>query len=160
MSSTTAQPSPPANASPVYISSAREETGSNGAPFATETCPFLKCRKKCRRLQELERHIRERHLPYDIYCRQQGCNWTGNRHYALQRHLENKHSGISMPELEAFTNYDAKGLVKQLLNKDINVEQAVGKAQQSLFKKKAVQFGQAAYSTLDASEGTYNHTYS
>ena len=96
--------------------------------------------KKCRRSQELERHIREHHLPYDIYCGQQGCNWTGKRRYALLKHLLDKHSGIPMPEPEAFMIYDAKGLVKQLLNKDIDVEQAVVKAQ-SLFKKKAVRLG-------------------
>ena len=43
-----------------------------------------------------------------------------------------------MPEVEVYMIYDAKGLVKQLLKKEINVEQAVGKAQ-SLFQKKAVQ---------------------
>lgn len=51
-----------------------------------------------------------------------------------------------------------KGLVKQFLNKDINVEQAVGKAQ-SLCKKKGSAIGQAAYSTLDAREGTYSHVF-
>jgi hypothetical protein len=45
-----------------------------------------------------------------------------------------------MPEAEAYTIYDAKELVKQLLNKEIDVEQAVGEAQ-SLFQKKAVQLG-------------------
>ena len=45
-----------------------------------------------------------------------------------------------MPKREAFTIYDASGLVKQLLNKEINVGQAVLDAQ-SLFQKKAVQLG-------------------
>ena len=45
-----------------------------------------------------------------------------------------------MPEVEVYMIYDAKGLVKQLLNKEIDVEQAVGEAQ-SLFQKKAVQLG-------------------
>lgn len=45
-----------------------------------------------------------------------------------------------MPELDASIIYDEKGLVKQLLNKDINVEQAVGEAP-SLFQEKAVQLG-------------------
>ena len=45
-----------------------------------------------------------------------------------------------MPHLEAFTIYDASGLVKQLLNKHINVAQAVVDAQ-SLFQEKAVQLG-------------------
>ena len=58
----------------------------------------------------------------------------------LQKHLENKHSRVSMPELDASIIYDAMGLVKQHLNKDINVEQAVGEAR-SLFQEKAVQLG-------------------
>ena len=47
-----------------------------------------------------------------------------------------KHSGVT-PELEAFI-YDVKGLVKQLLNKEINVEQAVSRVH-SLFKEKTAQ---------------------
>jgi hypothetical protein len=43
-----------------------------------------------------------------------------------------------MPEL--FTIYDAKGLVKQLLNKEIDVEQVVGDAR-LLFQQQAVQLG-------------------
>jgi hypothetical protein len=88
----------------------------------------------------MERHIREHHLPYNIYCEQPGCNWTGHRRYALQGHLTHKHAGALMPEVEAYMIYDANGLVKQLLNKEIDVEQAVGEAQ-SLFQKKAVQLG-------------------
>jgi hypothetical protein len=45
-----------------------------------------------------------------------------------------------MPGLELFVIYDATALVKQLLNKEINVEQAVGEAR-SLFQKKAVELG-------------------
>ena len=120
--------------------SAREETGSKETPIGTEACPFPKCRKKCRRPQELERHVREHHLPYEIYCQQLGCNWTGNRRYALHNHLVHKHSGVPMPELEAITIYDAKGLVKQLLSKRIDVEQAVSKAR-LLFQKRAMQLG-------------------
>ena len=45
-----------------------------------------------------------------------------------------------MPGLGVYMIYDAKELVKQLLRKDINVEQAVGKAR-SLFQKKAVELG-------------------
>jgi hypothetical protein len=92
---------------------------------------------KCGRPQELERHIRQ-HLPHYIYCEQLGCNWTGNRLYALRIHLADKHSGVPVPELELFTIYDAKGLVKRLLNKEINVERAVREAR-SLFQEKAVQ---------------------
>ena len=42
--------------------------------------------------------------------------------------------------LEALTIYDAKGLVKQLLNKEIDIEQVVVDAQ-SLFQIKAAQLG-------------------
>ena len=154
MSSTTAQPSgpsPPVSVMPASMmsfedayfidtSSAREETGLKEIPIATEACPFPKCRKKCRRQQELERHLREHHLPCHLYCKQLGCNWTGDRRYALQNHLVRKHSGVPTPELEEFTIYDAKGLVKQLLSKDINVEQAVIKAR-LLFQKRAMQLG-------------------
>ena len=42
--------------------------------------------------------------------------------------------------LEAPTIYDAKGLVKQLLNKEIDIEQVVVDAQ-SLFQIKAAQLG-------------------
>lgn len=50
-----------------------------------------------------------------------------------------KHKGVQMPsKLEAFIIYNAKGLVKQLLNKEINVEQAVSSAE-LLFHEKAVQ---------------------
>ena len=122
------------------ISFVREGVGSKETPFAAEICPFPNCEAKHSRSQELERHIRERHLPHYIYCEQLGCNWTGNRRYALRSHLVAKHSGVQMPEVEAFTIYDAKGLVKQLLNRDISVEQAVCEAQ-SLFQKKVCAVG-------------------
>jgi hypothetical protein len=119
--------------SPINTSSAREETKG------TETCPFPKCSVRCGRPQELERHIRQ-HLPYYIYCAQQDCNWTGNRRYALRIHLAGKHLGAPIPEPEVFMIYDAKWLVKQLLNKETNVEQATCEAR-SLFEEKAVQLG-------------------
>ena len=125
---------------PINISSVREGAGSNETPLATDICPFPECGATYDRPQDLERHTRERHLPYDIYCGQQDCNWTGKRRYALLKHLLNKHSGAPMPESEAFMIYDAKGLVKRLLKKDIKVEQAVSVAR-SLFQEKAVQLG-------------------
>ena len=146
MTSTTTQPSLPASvmsfgdAPPTDTSSAREETGPKESPSVTEPCPFSNCKVGCGRLQDMERHIREHHLPYYIYCEQPGCNWTGHRRYALRDHLAHKHAGVLMPEVEAFMIYDAKGLVKQLLNKEIDVEQVVGEAQ-TLFQKKAVQLG-------------------
>ena len=128
------------DACPIDTSSAREETGPKETPFVAEPCPFPKCRVGCGRPQELERHICGHHLPYHIYCEQPGCDWTGNRRYALRNHLAGKHAGVPMPEVEAYTIYDARGLVKQLLNKEVDVEQALGEAQ-LLFQKKAVQLG-------------------
>lgn len=122
---------------PIDISPVREEAGLNESPSAIENCPFPKCTKMYRRPQEVGRHIREHHLPHDIYCQRPDCNWTGSRCYALRNHLEAKHSGAPMPEREAFMIYDSKRIVKQLLNNEINVEQAMGEAQ-SLFQEKAV----------------------
>jgi hypothetical protein len=125
-------------ATPTCTSSTHEETGPKETPSATEPCPFADCKVRCGRPQEMERHIREYHLPYDIYCEQPGCDWTGNRRYALRNHLTHKHAGVPIPEV--FMIYDAKRLVKQLLNKEIDVEKAVGEAQ-FLFQTKAVQLG-------------------
>ena len=145
MWSATAQPSLPDSVMPfedvsfINTSFAREKIGSKKALFDAKACPLPKCRKRCGRQQELERHIREHHLPYYIYCGQQGCTWTGCRRYALQNHLAHKHKGVQMPSKpEAFIIYDAKGLVKQLLNKEINVEQAVSSAR-LLFQERAAQ---------------------
>ena len=145
MSSITTQPPLPASmivedASPIDISPVCREAGSKQTSPGTEICPFPNCGSTYGRPQELERHIREYHLPYDLYCEQEGCNWTGNRRYALQNHFTDKHPSIPMPEQEAFTIYDAKGLVKQLLTKDISVEQAVADAR-SLYQNKTAELG-------------------
>lgn len=128
------------DASPIDPSPAREEAGSKETTAAADICPFPKCPSAYARPQELERHIREYHMPNHIYCKQQGCHWTGNRRYALQNHLSDKHPCVPMPEQEAFTIYDAKGLVKLLLNEEISVEEVVGEAR-LLFQKKAAQLG-------------------
>jgi hypothetical protein len=120
--------------------STREDIGPDETVFATEPCPFPNCKARYGRPQDLGRHVREHHLPYHIYCGRPGCNWTGNRRYALKNHLAYKHAVARMPGLEAYMIYDAKDLVKQLLRKNINAEQAVGKAR-SLFRKKAVELG-------------------
>ena len=120
--------------------SACEDIGPDETAFTTEPCPFPECKARYGRPQDLRRHIREYHLPYHIYCGRPGCNWTGNRRYALKNHLAYKHAGVRMPGLGVYMIYDAKELVKQLLRKDINVEQTVGKAR-SLFRKKAVELG-------------------
>jgi len=108
---------------------------------AMESCPFPTCLKKCGRLQELERHIRK-HLPRCIFCRQQGCSWTGTRRYALVDHMKKRHTGAAIPEPEQgeFIIYDAKRLIKQLLNKEITVEEVMCKAR-SLFRNRALQLG-------------------
>ena len=121
-------------------SSAREETGSREAQLVTVPCPFRRCKAKSRRFQELERHIRERHLPQDIYCEQPGCDWAGCSPYTFRRHLANKHSGAPMPEQEAYTIYNARGIAKQIVNNEIPVDQAVEEAW-SLFEEKAKQVG-------------------
>jgi hypothetical protein len=115
-------------------------SGSKEAPSAKELCPFPKCGKGYLRPQELERHICEHHLPNHIHCEQPGCDWTGDRRYALKNHLSDKHAGGPVPEVEGYMIYDAKGLVKRLMSRDINVGQAVGEAR-SLFQKKAVELG-------------------
>jgi len=127
-------------ASSTDSSSAREETGSKEAPFATVPCPFPRCEAKYRRFQELERHIREHHLPQYIYCEQPDCDWAGYRLYELKDHLANKHSGVPMPEQEAYTIYNAKGIAKHIVNNETTIEQAVEEAW-SLFEEKAKQMG-------------------
>jgi hypothetical protein len=110
------------------------ETGSKKATLAEKPCP--KCSKKYTRRQDVERHFRETHLPHHNYCDQPGCDWTGNRHNA---HLADKHKGVLMPEGE-YMIYDAKGLAKRVLNKEINIEQAVDEAR-SLYQTKAAELG-------------------
>ena len=112
---------------------------SNGALFAAETCPFLNCHKNYGRRQDLERHIL-RHIPRCLYCSQPGCNWTGTRRYSLQDHLRQRHGGIPVPDRGSFMIYDAKALVKQLLNREITTEQAVHEAHLS-FRIKAELLG-------------------
>jgi hypothetical protein len=123
---------------PTPTSYTHEETGLKETPSATEPCPFADCKVRCGRPQEVEGHIREHHLPYYIYCDQAGCNWTGNRRYALRNHLTHKHAGAPMPDV--FLIYDVDRLVKKLLNKEIDVEKAVVAAQ-FLFQTKDVQLG-------------------
>src|SRR6266851_5816662 len=110
---------------------------TQGTPFATETCPFIECQRSFNRLQDLERHVLQ-HLPRCMYCML--CNWTGNRRYALQGHLNKHHCGAPVPERERYIIYDAKVLVKQLLNGEITEERAVHEARVS-FRNKAAQLG-------------------
>ena len=102
--------------------------------------PFPKYYATYARPQELERHIRENHMPNQIYCKQQGCHWTGTRRYALQNQLSEKHPCVPMPEQEALTICDEKGLVKLLLDEEISVKEAVGEVR-LLFQQKALQLG-------------------
>jgi hypothetical protein len=100
-------------------------------------CPY--CARAHNRKEDTERHLLL-HLPPCIYCSQSGCNWNGRRRYALLNHLRTKHSGTPVPEREEFIIYDAKPLVKQLLNHDITTMQAANEAQLS-FRRKAVEMG-------------------
>ena len=128
------------DASSTNSSSAHEETGSKEALLPTATCPIPKCNPKCSRLQELERHFRELHLPHDIYCQEDGCDWTGNRRYALQNHFKGKHSAVPPPDQETSAIYDSKILAKRLFNEEISVEEAMHKAR-LLFEEKARSVG-------------------
>jgi hypothetical protein len=110
-------------------------------PFATETCPFIECQANFGRLQDLERHVVE-HLPRCMYCMH--CNWTGNRRYTLKGHLNKHHCGAPVPERERYIIYDARVLVKQLLNGEITEERAVHEARMS-FRNKAAQLGKLGY---------------
>lgn len=128
------------DASSTNSSSAHEETGSKGALSLTATCPLPKCDQSCGRPQESERHFRELHLPHDIYCQEDGCDWTGNRRYALQSHIKGKHPSVPLPDQESSAIYDSKTLAKRLFNEEIGVEEAMHKAR-SLFEEKARSVG-------------------
>ena len=146
LSETTSQSSPPSpvmsvgDASLIDTTSVRKGPGSKKAPSAKGPCPFQKCGKGYPRPQELERHICEHHLPNHIHCEQPGCDWTGDRRYALKNHLSDKHTGAPVPGVEGYMIYDAKGLVKRLMTRGINVGQVEGEAR-SLFQKRAVALG-------------------
>lgn len=56
----------------------------------------------------------------------------------MVNHYKTKHKGIPFVESEGFKIYDVKVLVKQLLNKEITVEQAESEAQTD-FRKRAVE---------------------
>ena len=146
LSGTTSQSSPPSpvmsvgDASLIDTTSVRKGPGSKKAPSAKGPCPFPKCGKGYPRPQELERHICEHHLPNHIHCEQPGCDWTGDRRYALKNHLSDKHTGAPVPGVEGYMIYDAKGLVKRLMTRGINVGQVEGEAR-SLFQKRAVALG-------------------
>ena len=111
----------------------------NEALFETETCPFLNCHKNYGRRQDLERHILQ-HISRCLYCSQPGCNWTGTRRYGLQDHLRQKHGGIPVPDQGSYVIYDAKVLVKQLLNRETTTGQAVHEAHLQ-FRSKAELLG-------------------
>ncbi|KAI9513133.1 hypothetical protein F5148DRAFT_1159011 [Russula earlei] len=109
----------PRNASPTIAPRPCKGTRPKN-PSDADLCPFRKCRKRCGRRQDVERHILL-HLPHYIRCTESNCNWTGTRRDALKVHLKKKHGGAPLPEQEIFMIYDAKGLVKRLLNKEITV---------------------------------------
>ena len=119
--------------------SVREETASKETASAPETCRV--CQKEFGRPQELERHIRELHLPHHLYCWQPSCTSTGTRAYSLKEsHYADKHPGVPLPEQDPPVIYDAKVLAKQVRNKEIGIEEAVREAR-TLFEEKAEQEG-------------------
>ncbi|KAI9513131.1 hypothetical protein F5148DRAFT_469857 [Russula earlei] len=113
----------------------QKETGHKKLPPA---CPFPECQRKFTRRQELERHVLQ-HLPRCLFCPQPGCNWTGRRRDALRGHLKRKHSTAVLPG-RGYAIYDAKKLVKQVVDKAIAVELAQCEARLS-FHNKAVKMG-------------------
>jgi len=58
----------------------------------------------------------------------------------LPIHFKKAHPGVPFPKHEGCMIYDAKGLVKQLLNEEITVEQAEREARLS-FQSKAAELG-------------------
>ena len=104
--------------------------------LATAICPFPRCPRKFGRPQELERHIL-RHLSHWICCTQLGCGWTGYRRDLLRGHLRKEHRDVPFLEYgsEGTEIYDAKRLVKQLLKKEITVEEAVCEARAAFRKR-------------------------
>ena len=119
-----------------------EETWPNEVIPVTTTCPFPKCQRSFPRPQETERHAL-RHLPRFLLCNRRGCNWVGSRRYALRDHLKKKHASALLSEQE-FILYDAKGLVKQLLNNEITVEEAECEARSS-FENRAGKLGKLGF---------------
>ena len=106
--------------------------------FLNETrktvCPFPDCLNVFGRVQENARHIYTTHLPDHLSCGQAGCDWTGDRVNMLRNHLKVKHPGAELPGTRQLPIiYDARGLARQLLDKEITVERADFLAQ-SLFK--------------------------
>ena len=142
----TAQPSQPASvlssedAFSVNSFSVDEETGSKETVSAIWTCPFPGCNKKCRRPQELERHICGRHLPPYLYCEQPDCDLTWSRPDSRKIHHASIHPGVPMPEQDAFMIYNAKVLARQVRTKEMSPEKAVDEAI-FLFEGRAIQMG-------------------
>jgi len=132
-------PSPPASSLPL-----KEKRQRETSPPTETSCPFPKCPGKPGRRQELERHVC-RHLPNHLYCTQPECHFTANRRYALANHYKTKHLGVPFVEhAGGFRIYDAKVLVKQLLNKEISVEQAESEAQ-TAFRKRGAELGKLGF---------------
>ena len=111
------------------------ETGKTKASFI---CPFPDCLEAFGRVQLITRHISDKHLPNYLHCRQAGCDWTGHRTDSLHVHFKKKHPDTALPENKRLIIYDARGLARQLLDKEITVERADFLAQ-SLFKNWALQ---------------------
>jgi len=127
------------NVLPAIAPSIHKDLSPKAASFAIDGCPFSECQRKCGRPQELGRHILQ-HLPHWIYCPQSGCNWTGYRVDVLRAHLEKRHGEAPLPRRKMFIIYNAKGIVKRVLKKEITIVQAEHEALSS-FQYKAVQLG-------------------
>ena len=77
-------------------------------------CP--ECGKEFRRVQERNRHI-ESYLPHSIYCRINGCTWTGRRQYNFKEHWRRTHPGNGQaPGEDTNELYDTKVFVKSIID--------------------------------------------
>jgi hypothetical protein len=83
---------------------------------------------------------------------QPGCGWTDRRPHTLPMHFKKAHPGVPFPKHEGCMIYDAKGLVKQLLNEEITVEQAECEARLS-FQCRATELGKQDIWHVNAGRG-------
>ena len=122
----------------------KEKRQRETSPPTETSCPFSNCKaKNPGRKQELERHVGQ-HLPNSLFCTQLNCHWTGDRNYALANHYKAKHPDVPFVKSDEFKIYDAKVLVKQLLNKEITVERAASEAQ-TAFRKRGAELGKLGF---------------
>ncbi|KAI0267125.1 hypothetical protein BC834DRAFT_97224 [Gloeopeniophorella convolvens] len=85
-------------------------------------CPL--CSQPCSRPQELRRHIREKHLPQSLLCREPGCDWSGHRDGLLLAHL----TKTCHNPLHSWKTYDGDQLAKLFVEGKMTIETALHNA--------------------------------